>query len=140
MFKHASSSRGDLNGFLDAGSHMRGELHFEDTFRIDGRLTGGVVSDGNLIVGEHGEVDGDIKVRRLFVSGIAKGRLQASEQIEITGTGRVFADLVTPSLKIEQGALFEGRCSMPKTKPGQEASKSGETSPKKIASLAAARG
>lgn len=112
MFK-SSNSGGDLNGFLDAGSHMRGELHFEDTFRIDGKLTGGVVSEGDLIIGERGEVDGDVRVRRVFVSGTARGTLRATEHIEITSTGRAFADLETPNLKIEAGAFFEGRCSMP---------------------------
>ena len=39
MFKGPRGTQGDLNGFLDAGSHMHGELRFEDTFRIDGKLT-----------------------------------------------------------------------------------------------------
>ena len=33
------SARGDLNGFLDEGSHIKGELHFEDTFKISGKVT-----------------------------------------------------------------------------------------------------
>lgn len=111
MFK-AAGSHGDLNGFLDAGSHMTGELHFEDTFRIDGKLTGSIVSEGELIVGERGDVDGEIRVRRVFVSGTVRGTLRASERVEVTSAGKVFADLYTPSLMIEDGALFEGQCSM----------------------------
>ncbi|MCP3958559.1 MAG: polymer-forming cytoskeletal protein [bacterium] len=111
MFK-SSSAQGDLNGFLDAGSHMTGELHFEDTFRIDGKFTGSVVSDGDLIVGEKGDVDGEIRVRRVFVSGTVRGVLRSSERVEITAAGKVMADLYTPSLAIDDGAFFEGRCSM----------------------------
>ena len=111
MFK-GSGSQGDLNGFLDAGSHMTGELFFEDTFRIDGRFTGTVVSDGDLIIGEHGDVDGEIKVCRVFVSGTVRGALRASERVEITAMGKVLADVYTPSLTIDDGAFFEGRCSM----------------------------
>lgn len=111
MFKNASV-QGDLNGFLDAGSHMNGELRFEDTFRIDGKMTGTVVSDGDLIVGERGHVDGEVQVRRVFVSGKVTGTLKVSERIEITATGKVTADLHTPSLMIEEGAFFEGKCSM----------------------------
>jgi cytoskeletal protein CcmA (bactofilin family) len=106
------TSQGDLNGFLDAGSHIEGELRFEDTFRIDGRLDGGVVSDGVLIVGERGEIEGEIKVRRIYVSGTLRGRVEADEYLEIAPTGRVFADLEVASLKIEEGAVFEGRCAM----------------------------
>ncbi len=111
MFK-GSGSQGDLNGFLDAGSHMKGELHFEDTFRIYGRFTGTVVSDGHLIVGERGDVDGEIKVCRISVSGTVRGALRASERVEIAAAGKVLADVYTPSLTIDEGAFFEGRCSM----------------------------
>lgn len=106
------TSQGDLNGFLDAGSHIQGELHFEDTFRVDGRIEGGVISKGVLIVGDRGEIEGEIKVRRVYVSGIVRGRVEADEYLEITPTGRVFADLEAPSLKIEEGAVFEGHCTM----------------------------
>ena len=115
MFKGAGV-QGDLNGFLDAGSHITGELHFEDTFRIDGNLTGDIVSEGDLIIGEHGDVDGEVRVRRVFVSGKVQGSLKASERVEINSTGKVVADIYTPSLMIEEGAFFEGRCSMQRPK------------------------
>jgi len=111
MFK-ADSTQGDLNGFLDAGSHMKGELHFEDTFRIEGKLTGNIVSNGDLIVGEPGEVDGEIRVRRVLISGTVSGVIQASGRVEITPTAKVRADIFTPSLSIEEGAFFEGSCTM----------------------------
>lgn len=107
-----SGAQGDLNGFLDAGSHMKGELSFEDTFRIDGKFTGSVVSDGDLIVGERGDIDGEISVQRVFVSGIVRGVLRAAERVEITAVGKVMADVFTPTLTIDEGAFFEGRCTM----------------------------
>ena len=110
MFK--SEGGGDLNGFLDAGSHIEGDLHFEDTFRVDGRLTGRVVSNGDLVVGEQGQVEGEIRVGRIFISGTVKGSVLAAKRVEITAQGKVNADLETPSLMIEDGAFFEGRCSM----------------------------
>jgi cytoskeletal protein CcmA (bactofilin family) len=111
MFKGAHT-QGEINGFLDAGSHMKGELHFEDTFRIDGKLTGAVISQGDLIVGESGEVDGDIRVRTVFISGTLSGIINASGRVEITSKGKVRADVFTPTLCIEEGSFFEGRCAM----------------------------
>jgi len=113
MFK-SDGERGDLNGFLDAGSHIEGDLHFEDTFRIDGRLSGRVVSKGDLVVGDQGHVEGEIHVGRLFISGTVRGSVLAAQRVEITARGKVNADLQTPSLVIEDGAFFEGRCSMGK--------------------------
>lgn len=119
MFGRSSSSQsGELNGFIDAGTHIKGTLHFEDTFRIDGKITGNVESDGHLIVGEKGEVDGEIDVRRVSVSGIVRGHLRTRERLEITSLGRVYADISSPILTVEEGAVLEGRCSMEKAKHG----------------------
>lgn len=111
MFKNGES-KGDLNGFLDAGSHMDGELSFEDTFRVDGRLTGKVVSKGDLVVGERGEVSGAVEVGRVYVSGTVKASVKASKRIEITSGGRLIGDIEAPTLVIEEGGFYEGRCTM----------------------------
>lgn len=118
MFKNGAT-KGDLNGFLDAGSSMQGELSFEDTFRVDGKLMGKVTSKGDLVVGERGEVDGDLQVGRVYVSGTLKGTVKASGRIEITAGGRLLGDIQTPTLVIEEGGFYQGRCSM--DQPGARA-------------------
>ncbi|HKI86498.1 MAG TPA: polymer-forming cytoskeletal protein [Thermoanaerobaculia bacterium] len=112
MKSSGERTRGDLNGFLDSGCHIEGELRFEDTFRIDGELQGKIVSSGELVVGEQGRVDGEIHTRTILVFGRVKGRLEAETRIEIAASGRVEGELVTPALVIEDGATFEGQCSM----------------------------
>lgn len=112
MFKNNGGSQNDLNGFLDRGSRLGGELSFESSFRIDGRFQGKISSQGRLIVGESGEVEAEVHVRHVTVSGVLRGSVKADEQIHIAAGGRVEADLETPSLLIEDGALFDGRCTM----------------------------
>lgn len=111
MFK-TGGAPGDLNGFLDAGSHIRGELHFEDTFRVDGAITGKVVSKGDFVIGERGRVEGDIYARRVFVSGRVKGKIVATERLEVAVQGRVEGEIESPSFYLEDGAFFQGKCSM----------------------------
>ncbi len=101
-----------LNGFLDKGSHLKGELAFEETFRIDGKFDGKIPSGGELILGDSAEVDAEIRVERLSINGALKGTVHASERVEIHPRARVTADIHTPVLKIEEGAFFQGSCSM----------------------------
>lgn len=119
MIFKSDGKQSDLNGFLDKGSHLQGELRFDTSFRVHGSFNGTVVSEGELMVGEGGEVDGELKVGDVFVSGVVRGFVQASRRVHIAHTGKVFADLETPSLIIDEGAFFEGRCSMSResTKP-----------------------
>ena len=105
-------AHGELNGFLDSGSHIEGDLHFEQTFRVDGKVSGKVISEGDLVVGEKGEVAGEIRGGRGFVSGTVGGTIRAAGRLEIGVRGRVFGELETPSLVFEEGAHFEGTCTM----------------------------
>ena len=86
------SAPGDLSGFLDQGSHFEGELRFEQSFRIDGKVCGTIRSEGDLVVGERGEIEGEIRVGRLFVSGIVRGEVRASKRLAIHARGRVEGD------------------------------------------------
>ena len=54
-----------LNGFLDKGSHLKGELTFEETFRIDGKFEGRIPTGGELVLGDSAEVDAEIRVERV---------------------------------------------------------------------------
>lgn len=112
MIFKSDSGQSDLNGFLDAGSHVEGELRFDSAFRVDGKINGTVISEGDLVVGERGEIEGELTVGQIFISGTVRGNVLARRRIQIASNGRVYGDLETPSLVIEDGAVFEGRCSM----------------------------
>jgi cytoskeletal protein CcmA (bactofilin family) len=101
-----------LNGFLDKGSHLKGELAFEETFRIDGRFEGKIPSGSELILGDSADVEADIRVERISINGAFKGTIHASERVEIHPRARVTAEIHTPVLSIEEGAFFQGSCAM----------------------------
>jgi cytoskeletal protein CcmA (bactofilin family) len=101
-----------LNGFIDRGSHIRGDLAFEETFRIDGRFEGKIRSGTELILGDSADVTAEIDVGRLSVNGALKGSVRAAERVELLSGSRVFGDIITPVLRIEEGAHFEGSCQM----------------------------
>jgi cytoskeletal protein CcmA (bactofilin family) len=103
---------GELNGFLDRGSSFKGELEFEDTMRIDGRFNGKIVSKNELIVGDSAQIDGDIHVGRIAISGMVTGKIVADQRVEIHRNGKVYSDIDTPALIIEEGAIFQGNCVM----------------------------
>jgi len=106
-----------LNGFMDEGTELQGELRFRDTFRVDGRIKGRIVSDHTLIVGESAHVDAEIDCGVVSIRGSVSGKVQGRQRIELLAGSRVQASLVSPCLVIEEGAFFQGQCDMgtPKT-------------------------
>ncbi|MBI2215111.1 MAG: polymer-forming cytoskeletal protein [Acidobacteria bacterium] len=110
----SSKKGGELNGFLDRGSTFRGELEFEDTMRIDGRFIGKVISKNELIVGDSANIEGEVLVGSVAISGTVRGKIKVTGRVEIHRNGRVYCDIETPALIIEEGAIFEGNCVMVK--------------------------
>lgn len=102
----------ELNGFVDGGCTVRGELEFSHTFRVDGRIEGTVRSKAELLVGEPGEIEGEVLVARCLVGGTVRGTIHASETVVLHATARVWADIHTPALVMEEGAFLEGTVNM----------------------------
>ena len=108
---------GRLSGFVGNGTVLTGETAFQAMLRVDGHLTGRVSSDtGTLIIGSTGRVDANIAVAAAVINGMVNGDIIASEKIELGRTARVVGNIQTPRLVIEDGALFEGSCTMLRAK------------------------
>ena len=101
-----------MNGFIDKGSHVRGDLAFEESFRIDGKFEGKIRSGSELILGDDADVTAEIDVGRLSVNGSLKGSVRATERVDLLAKARVFGDIATPILRVEEGAVFQGGCQM----------------------------
>ena len=112
---------GRLSGFVGHGTVLTGETHFQMMLRVDGHLTGVVTSDGGtLIVGTNGQVDANVSVGVATINGVVNGDVIASEKIQLGRTARVMGNVATPRLVIEEGAVFEGGCSMIKAREVME--------------------
>ena len=112
---------GRLSGYVGAGTVLTGETNFQAMLRVDGHLTGRVISDnGLLIIGTGGQVDADVLVSAATIGGTVNGDIVATEKVELGRTARVIGNIQTPRLMIEDGAIFEGSCSMLKAKESSE--------------------
>ncbi len=112
---------GRLSGFVGNGTVLTGETNFQAMLRVDGHLTGRVTSDnGTLIIGSTGRVDANISVAAAVVNGVVNGDIIATEKLEFGRSARVVGNVQTPRLVIEDGAIFEGGCTMLKAKEAAE--------------------
>ncbi|MFN2532346.1 MAG: polymer-forming cytoskeletal protein [Pyrinomonadaceae bacterium] len=104
---------GTLSGFVGGGTVVTGEANFKAMMRVDGHLSGRVnSSSGTLIVGANGKVDANIEVAVAIIHGAINGDIIATQRLELGRAAKVNGNIQTPSLVIEQGAVFEGSCKM----------------------------
>src|ERR1051325_541459 len=112
---------GSLSGFVGSGTVITGEASFKSMLRVDGRFSGNINSTGGtLIVGSGGQVDANIEVSVATIHGIVNGDIVASDRVELGRAAKLTGNIQTPSLVIEQGAVFEGSCKMTQAKAAAE--------------------
>ena len=112
---------GTLTGFVGNGTTLTGEASFKGMLRVDGGLSGTVRStDGTLIVSTNGRVDANVEVAVATIYGTVNGDITATKRIEMGRTAKVTGNIQTPTLAIEQGAIFEGSCRMVQLKEQSE--------------------
>lgn len=98
---------------LIQGTTVKGEIYTEGNIKIDGKLIGTLETLGRVVIGETGEIDGEIKCGNAQISGKMKGKITCSELLSLKSTVCFTGDIITSKLSIESGAKFSGSCSMP---------------------------
>jgi len=115
-FRNGENTSGDLNEttiYLGKNVHLTGDLHFQGSGRIDGKVEGKVTVKGILILGEEGMVSSEIEGDTVIIGGRVEGKVVGREKVQLIKTSVVDADVTTPCFSIEEGARFNGSCRMP---------------------------
>ncbi|MBF0493268.1 MAG: polymer-forming cytoskeletal protein [Deltaproteobacteria bacterium] len=99
---------------LDRGCQFEGKLTFEGSVQINGKFRGEIFSEGTLIIGDSAEIEGKIEIDTVLISGSFVGSIVAKRKIEIHPPATVHGDIITPALVVQEGAVYEGNCSMGK--------------------------
>jgi len=104
-----------VDTIIGAGTLFVGEIHVKGTLRIDGRVEGKMICSGDIVVGESGVIEAELRARSIKLAGILKGNTYASGILEIVSTGKLYGDLEVGKLVINDGAVFQGQCKMQNT-------------------------
>lgn len=106
--------RGQVSAILDRGASFEGKLTFEGTVQIGGQFKGEIFTKDTLVVNEGAVVMAQIEADTIVIHGRVEGNLFARRRV-IMNPPAIFRGTVTsPSLKIDEGVVFEGASYMPK--------------------------
>ena len=114
-----------ISTLISEGSVIEGSLKAPAFARIDGKITGDVVAEQGLILGEKGSIMGNIVSKEIVIYGTVTGNIQTNS-LEIKTTGKVTGEITTHTLSVENGAVYNGNLSMtqsPMITNGQKLSK-----------------
>jgi cytoskeletal protein CcmA (bactofilin family) len=105
-------THGAVSGVIEHGCEFEGKLCFEGTLRIGGTFRGEIHTPDTLIVGEGARVQGEIDAGTVIISGEVSGTIRAKHRVEIHRPAVFRGDILTPSLSVDEGVIFEGSSKM----------------------------
>ena len=117
MLKNNNMSSNDSHttNIIGNGTIIKGEIESNGDIRIDGRVEGVLRSNGKIVLGEKGSVEGEMYCKQADLSGRVLGKITVEELTSLKSKSRIEGELTTKQLFIEIGAIFTGKCDMGKT-------------------------
>ncbi|MEL7017104.1 MAG: polymer-forming cytoskeletal protein [Pseudomonadota bacterium] len=107
---------------VGAGSRLKGEIDCKGPSRIAGVVEGELSGDDRLVIGKDAHVHGEVAALEIEIDGRVTGTITATQRVILNETAIVEGDLHSPSVVIEEGAVFNGKSSMPS--PDQQSTSS----------------
>jgi cytoskeletal protein CcmA (bactofilin family) len=112
MFGKKGTPKTTIDSLIGATTRIDGDVTFSGGLRIDGHVRGDVTAsektDGLLVVGESGRIEGNVVVGHLIVNGSVQGTVSVAGVVELQAKARVTGELRYRSLELHHGAVVEG--------------------------------
>ena len=108
---------------IGVGTEITGDVNSNGDIRIDGTLTGNLITKGKVVIGETGKVKGEVTCKNSDVSGVIDGKIVVSQLLSLKVSATVSGDIQTSRLAIEPGSKFTGNCNMNEVSANDESPK-----------------
>jgi cytoskeletal protein CcmA (bactofilin family) len=113
FFKKVNKIDSRIDTLVGADTIISGDVIFSGGLRIDGTIRGDVReqadSQGTIIIGENGRVEGAISATKIVLIGSVVGPVKASQFIELQQKARIKGDLHYRSLEMHMGSVIDGK-------------------------------
>ncbi|AGH96828.1 bactofilin family protein [Pseudobdellovibrio exovorus] len=103
-----------VSTLIEEGSAFEGRLSFSGTAKIAGQFKGEIYTKDHVVITETAQVHAEIEAGYVTIMGALEGNIVASKKVTMMPPATFRGTVTTPSLKIEEGVVFEGASYVPK--------------------------
>jgi len=94
------------------GTTLKGDIISEGDFRIEGNIQGNLKTNGKVVIGKTGVVNGTLKGTYADIEGKFSGKLIISDTLSLKSSAHVEGEVEVGKLAVEPGATFNATCVM----------------------------
>jgi cytoskeletal protein CcmA (bactofilin family) len=100
------------NSLIGTGTTINGDIVSSGDVRIDGVLKGNIRGSARILIGQDGQVEGDIEGLNADVMGKVHGKIVVKELLNLRANAVIKGDIRAGKLQIEPTVVFNGQCQM----------------------------
>ncbi len=112
LFRDHEMSNEEVKTIIGPSVKVEGNFSGEGSMAVEGVVQGSLKTNSNLQVGPQAKIKAEVEARNLFLSGEIRGNIKVTEKSKLTSTARVFGNIDTGVLSVEEGAIINGKCTM----------------------------
>ncbi len=103
-----------VDTLVGEGTCVAGDITFSGGLHVDGTVRGNIIAEGGdatalLVVGEHGKVEGEVRVPHVIISGSVSGDVRAMESVELATHAQVTGNIYYTRIEMAMGAEVNGQ-------------------------------
>jgi cytoskeletal protein CcmA (bactofilin family) len=103
-----------ISAIIEEGCSMEGRMSFSGAAKISGQFTGEIYTRDELIIAETAQVKAEVEAGTVTLKGYFEGNILAHGKVTMIPPAQFKGTVTTPSLKIDEGVIFEGASYVPK--------------------------
>jgi len=112
LFTSNDSGNREIETIIGPSVKVEGNFKGEGNINVDGIVQGSLKTNHNLKVGPSAKIRAEVEAENLFLSGEIRGNVKVKEKSQLAGTAKIFGNLETKLLTVEEGAIINGKCTM----------------------------
>ncbi len=117
---------------IGKNSTFEGTLRSGGSIRVDGKTTGDIFAEGEVIIGQDAICNGNIASNNIEISGQVTGDISSGGCMKIYSCGLLKGNIEVTSFVIDEGGVFEGVCHINTRKPMAAGHSDGTQQPSEI--------
>ena len=107
-----NNKNNNISSIIGPEMEIKGDVSVKGDLLVYGTIHGDVKSSGDIIKAKHSVINGSMESQNASISGKIKGNLTIKSKITLKKNAHLEGDLKAAIITLEEGAKFDGMCSM----------------------------
>lgn len=107
--EHHAPSPTTEESVLGPNVAITGDVAFEGSMRIEGKIIGKIMAQGRLTIARGAQVLGEVTAAEAVIDGMVQGNINATDRVELRSTAQVVGDIHSQRFVVQDGAKLLGQ-------------------------------